>query len=481
MVKNFPLPQRLFSSPVAWPIGGAGGYGLAVVLGERRAVETVAYVYAIDSSARLLPGFPWLREQPSALAPGNSVLAASARGELLALDLTGSLRVWRDGRDAASGGMLSPSLSLLATAPVDVVGSNGSVRAQVLLARDMRPHGESLNAIGVLVQGRPGAGFPMALAGIPETQPPVVDAAGNRVFVVLRTGQVDGVSLADGIRLPGFPTAALSAPRPLGGFRLAMSADGASLFLANGGTDLIRIGIAGTVRPTITPLRLAGRRIGAVVPHGAGLMLGWDAASGDLVVFDPQGQQHGVLPLGQVYGDKAPLLALSAAHGGEDLALVGAEATDPLQRVDQLFADRAPAAARTEVEGLAREEALLRYKTRELTAAQQLELRKELSQLKRGWLEREAGVGPVATLLRVAPATRVTVVRGFGRAAPRVLLEDRIEGHDSDTGFSQCEHVMPVFWRDSGRGAPLLFVGLNARDAKATPPASLRAYTLPLI
>lgn len=478
MVKSFPLPYPLYSSPLAWPIGAAPGFGFAVVLGDRRATETAGFVVGFDPSGRPLPGFPWLRSSPSSLAPGNSLVMATPRGDLLAIDLQGQARLLRDGHEAAAG-PLNAALGLLAAAAVEI---GSPAQAWVLLSRDMRPHGESRNAIAVLSQGRLLAGFPLALSGVPETQPPCVDAAGERAFVMLRTGQVDGFSLTRGQRLPGFPTAALSAPRPIGGFRLALSRDGGTALIASGALGLTRIDSANPRPAKPAVLQVGARALAALVADGRGGMVGWDAASGALVAFDLSGREQSALALAPVYGEVAPFLVASAGS----IAVVGVESTDTRARVDQLFAERAPAPVKALLPELAAEEAQVRYGgVSRLNAAQQLEVQADLNSLKKGWLEKTYGLAVVDAALRVVAATRVSVVQVAPNQPLRLLLEDRIEGYSPDTGFSQCEHVLPVFWRDPRQPVSQLLVGLNAVDlppGKAAPasPAQLRAYPLPV-
>lgn len=476
MVKSFSLPRRLFSSPVAWPSGAAPGFAMAVVLGEQRAVETVSFVHAIDAQGRQLGGTPWLRGEPTQIAPSNAVVNVSARGELLAIDLQGQARTLSEGRDGRSA-PVSPALGLLSTAAVEV---GKPVRAFVLLSRDFRPHGESRNALGLMSpEGRLASGFPAALSGIPETQPPVLDGAGQRAFVMLRTGQVDAFALATGDRLPGFPSAALDAPRPLGGFRLALTPDGSALLIATGAVELVRIDVGPGRKPAATVIRVAGRRIGAVATLANGLV-GWDAANGELFGFDAQGRERGKLATIANFGDTAPFLATT----GGDVALVGIEASGGSGMVEQLFAERAPPKVKATVNDIAMEEARSKHGVKDLNPAQELELKEELYRMKKSWLEKTYGLGVVDSQLRTTPAVRVGLARGLDGGPGQWLVDERIEGFSPMTGFSQCEHVLPVFWRDPRQGGALwLLVGLNATDTldgkPVAVPAQVRAYPLP--
>ena len=477
MVKNFPLPRRLFSSPVAWASGAAPGFALAVVLGEQRPVETVSFVHAIDAQGRSLAGTPWLRGEPTQIAPSNAVVTVSARGELLAIDLQGQARTLSEGRDGRSA-PVSPALGLLSTAAVEV---GKPARAFVLLSRDFRPHGESRNALGLMSpDGRLAAGFPAALAGIPETLPPVVDSAGQRAFVALRTGQVDGFALATGARLPGFPSAALDVPRPLGGFRIALTPDGNALLIATGATELVRIDIGPGRKPAATVIGVAGRRIGAVASLANGLV-GWDAANGEFFGFDAQGRERGKLAPGGTFGDTAPFLATA----GGDVAVVGIEAASAGGKVEQLFAERAPPKVKAAVNEIALEEARGKHGVKELNPAQQLELNGELYRMKKSWLEKTYGLGVIDSQVRTTAAVRVGLARGLDSGPGQWLVDERIEAFSPMTGFSQCEHVLPVFWRDPRQGSMWLLVGLNATDTldgkSAAVAAQVRAYPVPTV
>lgn len=478
MVKNFPLPRRLFSSPVAWAAGAAPGFAMAVVVGQPQALEPESFVHAIDAQGRTLGGTPWLRAEPIQIAPGNGVIKVSDRGELLAIDVAGQARTWFEGRDGRSA-PLSPALGLLATAAVEV---GKPARAWVLLARDLRPHSESRNALGVLgADGRLVPGFPVELSGIPETQPPAVDGSGQRAFVMLRTGQVDGYALATGARLPGFPTAALEVPRPIGGFRMALTADGNTLLIATGSTELQRIDLSPGRKPAATVIGVSGRRIGALAALAQGGLVGWDAGNGELFGFDAQGRERGKLPAIAAFGDVAPFLAVS----GNDVALVGIESSGAGGKVEQLFADRAPPKVKAAVNDIAMEEARSKHRVKDLNAAQQLELKDELYRMKKSWLEKTYGLGVIDGQLRTTPAARVGLARGLDGGAPQWLVDERVERHSPVTGFSQCEHVLPVFWRDPRQGNQWLLVGLNATDALngQSPPvqAQLRAYPVPAV
>ena len=474
MVKQISLPYRLHSSPLAWPLGAAPGFVIAAVVAERQGADRMPFIAGFDGQGRMLPGFPWLRGTPMQVTPGHALVMASPQGDLAAINVHGELRLRRDGRDI-SGGALGESLSLLAVAAVAV---GNPVRSWLLLAADFRPHAGSRNALALLQGGRLGIGFPALLSGIPETQPPLVDSAGERAYMMLRSGQVDGFSLLDGRALPGFPTAPLDMPRPWGGFRLALAPQGTALFIASGSGALTRIELARGRAPTVGTVSTGGRQLAALAPLGGSMLAGWDAASGSLLTLDDQGRERHSMPLSQVYGDQAPFLLAS----GDDLAMVGAEANDTRARIDQAFAERAPAAGKAEVNAIAEEESQVRFGGPPRGSVQIAEAQSALRELKRGWLTRSLGLQKVDELLRAPAATRVTVVRGLSTAKPEPLAEDRIEGFTPQTGFQQCEHVLPVFWSDPRQASPTLLVGLNAAPRELPPggaAALVRAYSLP--
>ena len=310
-------------------------------------------------------------------------------------------------------------------------------------------------------------GFPAELSGIPETQPPVVDPTGTRVYVMLRTGQVDGFDIRSGTRLPGFPTALPAAPppRPLGGYRAATA--GVGLLVVSGANHLMRI-VPG--RPPRTVMTGA-RRFEAIASTDGSLIVAWDSVSGGVALLTAEGGERGMHPLPQVFGTEAPFLAMADGN----LALVGAETSDVRGRVDQLFEERANAAAKAEVMGIAEEEAQIRYGSAKPTGVDQAQAQADLRQLKKGWLERTYGLRAVEAMLRTAPATRITVVRGLGTERPGVLVDERIEGFAPQTGFDQCEHVLPVFWRDPRNGGSVLLVGLNSTTS---PTSTVRVYPI---
>jgi len=471
MVQDFPIPYRLFSAAMAWPVAPAPGTGFAAIVGERRGGETATFAMAYSAPGREARGFPWLRSREAEVAPGNAVLAASAQGSVAVIDMSGALRVMRDGREGR-GPMLSPAVSLPAAPALPL---DASAREWVVLTRDFRPHGESRNTLALFSPEKGlGAGFPALLSGIPETQSPALDAAGRRAYVALRTGQVDAISLADGTRPRGYPTAAVESPRPPGGFRLACSADGRFLYLATG-SELLRIEAASG---KTAPVRTApGRRWAGVLADGAHVVA-FDAASGRVVRLDAAGQEttSAAVKFGAV--GAAPFMAVR----GTDVALVGARGKDPTGRIEELFAQHAPQSEKARLEELALEEAHVRFRATKLTAAQQEAAKEDLVGLKRGWLERTLGLGRVEEMLRVEPATQVQVVRGLGSGTPAVVVDDLVAGFTPETGFSQCEHVLPVFWTDPRNGAAVLFVGLNAEPSGgkgAAFRALVRSYALP--
>ena len=248
--------------------------------------------------------------------------------------------------------------------------------------------------------------------------------------------------------------------------------------IASGSGGLTRIELARGRAPTVGTVSTGGRQLAALAPLGGSMLAGWDAASGSLRTLDDQGRERHSLPLSQVYGDQAPFLLAS----GDDLAMVGAEANDTRARIDQAFAERAPAAGKAEVNAIAEEESQVRFGGPPRGSVQIAEAQSALRELKRGWLTRSLGLQKVDELLRAPAATRVTVVRGLSTAKPEPLAEDRIEGFTPQTGFQQCEHVLPVFWSDPRQASPTLLVGLNAAPRELPPggaAALVRAYSLP--
>jgi hypothetical protein len=213
-----------------------------------------------------------------------------------------------------------------------------------------------------------------------------------------------------------------------------------------------------------------------VLAEGA-YVVAFDAASGSVVRLDAAGQQSASAAV-KFAGGAAPFMA---AHG-PDVALVGARGKDPTGRIEELFAQHAPEKDKAELEELALEEAHVRFRTTKLSPAQQQAVNEDLVRMKRTWLQHTLGLARVEELLRVAPATQVQVVRGLASGAPAVVVDDLVAGFTPETGFSQCEHVLPVFWTDSRTNAAALFVGLNAEsaDGKAAPfRAVVRSYALP--
>src|SRR5678815_3512760 len=63
MVQDFPIPYRLFSAAMAWPVGPAPGAGFAAIVGERRGAETATFAIAYSAPGREVRGFPWLRSR----------------------------------------------------------------------------------------------------------------------------------------------------------------------------------------------------------------------------------------------------------------------------------------------------------------------------------------------------------------------------------------------------------------------------------
>jgi hypothetical protein len=465
MIQLATLPYRLYSAPVAWAVPGTPGLSWAAVFGTRQGSTTVPFIAGFDGRNAPLPGFPWLRSLPMTIAPGHSLLAAAPNGQLAAIDVEGRLRLFGGGAEIGSPAPISPILSVVATLPVPMGGRS---EAMVLLSRDSRPHTESQNSIALMIGRQLAPGSPLPLSGIPETQPPVVDAQSSRVYVMLRTGQVDGFDLVTAKRLQGYPTPAPArdSARPPGGFRLALLGDGPQLLVTTGLQGQLQWLSGSTVRT----LKTGVRRFEALVSVPGGVVA-WDAATGSLVMLDAAGQELGDLPLVPGFGAQAPQLV---AHRGTVFA-VGLEATDPAGRVDQLFAQSATADEQAEVVAIAEEENELRFGSRKPAGLHEPEARAGLTRLKKSWLERKYGLGPLSKAIHDRTSTRIVVALGFGNGRPEVVRDDSVPGFTPETGFQQCEHVLPVVWRDPQNGKAFLIVGLNET---ASEQSAVRIYAL---
>lgn len=467
------LPYRIYSSPAPWQADGNLGLAFALVVGKTAGAGTATAVDARLADGRQVAGFPKLSGEVMVVAPGNQVFGGGLNAAPVALDVHGHGRPLAH-RHAMAG---HSTVGLLAAPALALGNRNGAPAGYLLTGRDYQPHIDSRNALVLLdAGGHPVHGYPVALAGIPEALSPVVDATGERAWVMLFSGQVDGFRLQDGARLPGFPTPVPKSTRPPGGYRLALGPDGASLYVAQGGPSLLRIdgrsaGVAEMALPgavRLTGLATVGDKL-FVLDEGRGRML----------QLDGTGRELGGVDIAPAGGSRNVLLWKVALGASDGLLLLSAPDLDQAARIKQLYFERAPQAEQRELAAFMADEAR-QYGAQALTAEQQGELEDEHLSLKRSWLEKSLGARPLASLLKPSPATRVQVI-SVSAAGLVTLLDDVVPGYTPNTGFSHSEQVFPALWADAGRTVRLM-VPLNAAASRSEPTAYnrslVRVYTL---
>jgi len=447
------LPYRIYSAPSPWADNG-GSWAFAIVAASKNShgpTELATEVDAYHGDGRHVMGYPVLAGKVMAVAPGNQLLGGNKEFPPSVVAIDGTWRALH--RFNASNGVGGhPSLGLMAGPPL-ALGS--PVASYVCIGRNYQPYIESRNELLVLQSGgTPHPGYPVALAGEAENRPPVIDAKGERVWVMLESGQVDGFLLANGARLGGFPTETPRLPRPTGGFRLVAHPGGNLLFVATGGPTLLRVDSqTGALNPL--PLTQAQRITGLAWFNGQ--LVVFDEGRGKLVALDDKGIEtasFGLTAPGAL--QNVALMPLT----GNALLVESAPRVDYHARVEQMFREQAPPSEQARLAALAEKEAKARFRTVNLSPAQTQDMERDLLSLKDGWLEKKYGLFEMNRMLKADAATRIQVVM----ATPSgwtIALDDTISGHTPETGFHGSEMVYPVVWNNTS-GETLLLVPVNS-------------------
>lgn len=486
--RDLALDFRIYSTPAVWRTPPSGGRVISLVAGQvgadgREDIDVVA----VDEGGRRVHGFPSLRDLGRRIAPAHQLATAPWREDrteaLLAIDLDGAILEFHEsGKAPLVVSTKCPVHGLLVWPPLVGPRDDASAGALLLVGQRFTIRPELRDAVNLIDRaGESLPGYPYFLDDTPIQHAPVLTGDG-RVFVLLRSGRVDGLELRGGRRIPGFP----SSPPPEGlvddRAHLAYVPAFGALVLSTGGDAMIRID-AGTGRCTPLPGPPGARLTGLAGSDER--LYAIDEASSRLLCVDRHGAIDASLALGWPSGSQCYYIghhALAHARGrrGACLILVSRSHVDGAVAIEHLFNTRATPDVRSKIERLADDERRRVYGVGELRPEQQAEMDHSVMMMKKSFLRNVMGSVALNEQLSGVMSTRVQAVTDEG-GRMKVVLDDVIDGCTPDTGLDIAGMACPVLCAGSRKDSLDLFVPLN--DARPVPPgrpfrSRLRIYPL---
>jgi hypothetical protein len=314
----------------------------------------------------------------------------------------------------------------------------------VLLSRDMRPKMDVLNQIDILsAQGVSLPGFPQALGVQPAEHPPVHDQDGQRLFILLSDGHIDGFDLLKAKRLAGFPSLTPQAP---GVYRkLAYERQQQQLLVVDGTEAVWKINPQNAKASRVT---LEGaKRLKGIATH-QGLVYLYDQGSQRLRVFNTANQLQSEHRLSDrdVHQDFHAMDLFPLGHGELLIFLLTAHQTDHWARVEHMWQLYGTEEEDKKNKQIMTEFITERFSGKPIPPDKQKELNQDMLEFKQESLRRILGESKYQALYHQKRQSKITVLSLKNKQFTEIENKE-IAHYGPETGAGYTNHVFPTLLR----------------------------------